>query len=749
MGVLTFRFGVAVGCLLAAAGTSHAQTDGGTVSVSVDEDDRVRIEVPSAVDRYHVLYYRPAAGDPDTEYAVALHRGAAGSVVLSEPLRVGSGGAYRVATYSTSAPGDVDGDGTDDLAELVRAEAHSRAPLNPATPLAIVDGAVAIPDLATFQTLSYQGPDIVTDLHLSDLEHIKFMVANVDSADAAVYYMNSNTWRAHWLFGARVLGWWFRDVLRPEHMRGEIIYYPHVVGPNGQLGTFRYEYQSTDSWSFERMARSHELIAAGMPFLRNNLIYYPMPVAMPRYEREKASYDASRIPVYLERDLSEGSVFRAMNAAVGYGFLRVLDGGERPTFRDVAILRRLPNELSAVAGVITLERQTPLSHVNLRAVQDGVPNAYIGTALDDPAIAGLIGKYVRFEVTANPGATYSIAEATAEQVASHHEGRRPAASQTPVRDLSVTDYRDLDDIGFGDADAFGVKATNMAVLRTLGLADVEVPDGYALPLYFYDAFMKHNGFYDDIDAMLADAGFRASIATRDAELKKLRRRIENGAVPAWMDTSLAALHALFPAGTAVRCRSSSNNEDLPGFSGAGLYDSYTHHPTEGDLSKSVKQVFASLWNLRAFEEREFHRVDHAAAAMGVLLHPNFSDEQANGVAVSDDPIYGAADAYYVNAQVGEELVTNPSSRAVPEELLLGDGEDYAVSVVSRSNLLADDARVLSAAHIATLHAALGSIHTRFETLYDIAEDAEFSMEIEFKVTASNRLAIKQARPWIY
>ena len=732
----------------AVAGTSHAQTEDGTVSVSVGDDDRVRIEVPSAADRYHVLYYRPAADDPDTEYAVALHRGAADSVVLSERLRVGSGGAYRVATYSTAAPGDVDGDGTDDLAELGRAEAHSRAPLNPATPLAIVDGAVAIPDLATFRALSYQGPEVLSDNRLSDLEHIKLILAHVDGDDAAVYYMNSNTWRHHAQFARSNLGWSGNDAYRSENMRVAITYHPHVVGPNGDPGTFIYHY----SWGFrpfERVARNHELIAASMPLLRNNLVYHPEPGTMARYEREKASYDASRIPVYLDRDLSEGLVFRSMNAAVGYGFLRVLDGGERPTFRDVAILRRLPNELSAVAGVITLEPQTPLSHVNLRAVQDGVPNAYIGTALDDPAIAGLIGKYVRFEVTADPGGTYSIAETTAEQVASHHESRRPAAPQTPARDLSVTDYRDLDDIGFGDADAFGVKATNLAVLRTLGLADVEVPDGYALPLYFYDEFMQHNGFHDDIDAMLADADFRASIATRDAELKKLRRRIENGAVSTWMGTSLAALHGRFPTGTAVRCRSSSNNEDLPGFSGAGLYDSYTHHPTEGDLSKSVQQVFASLWNLRAFEEREFHRVDHKAAAMGVLLHPNFSDEQANGVAVSDDPIYGAADAYYVNAQVGEELVTNPSSRAVPEELLLGDGEDYAVNVVRRSNLLADDARVLSAAHIATLHAALGSIHARFETLYGIAEDAEFSMEIEFKVTAANKLAIKQARPWVY
>ena len=562
--------------------------------------------------------------------------------------------------------------------------------------------------------------------------------------------MNTNRWRRSLPFRA----------VQSQHVPGPrpsapgtcaatIIYYPHVVGPNGEVGTFRYEYQPNDFWAFESVASSQELIAASMPFLRNNLVYYPMPGAMARYEEEKARYDASRVPVYLDKDLSEGSVFRVLNAAVGYGLLRVFDGAERPTFRDVAILPRLPNELPVVAGVISLERQTPLSHVNLRAVQDDVPNAYIANAFDDPAIAALVGKYVRFEVTADGNGAFSITESTAEQVAAHHAARRPAAAQTPVRDLSVTTYADLDDIGFADADAYGVKAANLGVLRALNLANVEVPDGYALPFFFYDEYMKHNGFYGDVDAMLADAAFLADIGTRDIELKKLRKRIRNGAVAEWMSTSLAALQALFPAGTAIRCRSSTNNEDLPGFSGAGLYDSYTHHPTEGHLAKSVKQVFASLWNLRAFEERGFYRVDHKAAAMGVLLHPNFSGEQANGVAVSDDPVYGTADAYYVNAQAGEELVTNPSGRAVPEELLLGDGEDFEVTVVSRSNLVAVDARVISEAHIATLHAALGTIHGRFETLYGIDEDDEFSMEIEFKVTAADEFAIKQARPWVY
>ena len=108
---------------------------------------------------------------------------------------------------------------------------------------------------------------------------------------------------------------------------------------------------------------------------------------MPEYRRNKAKYDASRVPVYLEEDLAGLSAFDVLNAAVGYGLLRVLGSDERPTFRDVVILRHLPNELSAVAGVISLERQTPLSHVNLRAVQDGVPNAYVGNALEDPMVA--------------------------------------------------------------------------------------------------------------------------------------------------------------------------------------------------------------------------------------------------------------------------------------------------------------------------------------------------------------------------
>ena len=52
----------------------------------------------------------------------------------------------------------------------------------------------------------------------------------------------------------------------------------------------------------------------------------------------------------------------------------------------------------------------------------------------------------------------------------------------------------------------------------------------------------------------------------------------------------------------------------------------------------------------------------------VLLQPAYPSERANGVAISRnilDPIYGS---HYLDAQVGEALVTNPAPSVSTEEL---------------------------------------------------------------------------------
>ena len=277
-----------------------------------------------------------------------------------------------------------------------------------------------------------------------------------------------------------------------------------------------------------------------------------------------------------------------------------------------------------------------------------------------------------------------------------------------------------------------------------------MPEGFAVPFYFYDEFMKHNGFYDDVKEILADPDFQSDFDTQEKELKKLRKKIKKGETPEWIIEALENMHATYPDGQSLRYRSSTNNEDLPGFSGAGLYDSKTQDPEETEedgIDKSIKGVWASLWNFRAFTEREFHRIDHLAAAMGVLVHPNYSDELANGVAVSFDPFGRRDGSYYVNTQLGEDLVTNPEAHSTPEEMLLHPDGTYTVT--ARSNQVPAGRLLMSDAQLGQLRRHLEAIHDEFEELYGIGSGQEFAMEIEFKITSENILSIKQARPWVF
>jgi hypothetical protein len=611
--------------------------------------------------------------------------------------------------------------------------------LNPEQ-VAFEDGAATIPDRETFEKLSYQGIEVRIDTQLTGIEFVKFQIENTHTQNPQLYFMNTETHRSHGSFmNAAGLG------RGQGQMRGVLSYRPLFVAPNGKPGVYTFEFNPNDAFPFEEIQLAHDLLVAKMPILKNRLGYCPLWGAIDIYNREKIYYDAAEFPVYFEDDLYANIGYLPLNQAVSFGRLRVLEADERPTVRDIVICKTLPNEMPRVAGIITGARQTPLSHVNLRAIQDKVPNAFITKAWENDAIAPLIGKYVYYRVNADG---FEIREATLKEVETHFSDLRPSKTQKPERDLSVTQVLRLDDIGFADSSRFGVKTANLATLRTFGFPEGTVPNGFGIPFYFYDEFMKHNGFYERIESLLRDPVFQREQDTKEAELKKFRVEIKKGEMPAWMMDALSDLQSEYPEGTPLRCRSSTNNEDLPGFSGAGLYDSFTHHSDEGHLSKSIKQVFASLWNYRAFEARDFYRIDHIVTAMGVLVHPNFESELANGVAVSDDVVYQTTGNYYLNTQVGEDLVTNPQEQSVPEEILLDWWDSNNYRVVTSSNRTSDNKRILTREYLRELSRYLGMIHNKFSHLYGpVSQTKDFAMEIEFKITSEGKLLIKQARPW--
>ena len=519
-------------------------TGSGPTPVSVDVG-AVPIVVESTTDRYYVLYVRHELdADTTVEIPVSVTLGQAGTTTLTEQLSALPAERYRVDEYLVADPGDIDGDCIDDVTELQ--DLGGMNPLNPAPRVRAVDGAVAIPDRETFEALSYQGTRVFIDTHLRDLEFVKLYLFGMDTDRPVVYFMNTETHRAHTDF-ANVIGLWGNPTWLQGAMKGEIVYHPNVVAPDGSLGVYRFEFEPQDAYSFEAVAYAYEVLAASMPLLDDNLAYYPMPAsALPLYMEERALYDGSRVDVLLEEDVFSDIDFIALNRGGG---IRLpagdVAGGPPQSSRHVVIYETLPNELSRVAGIITSVPQTPLSHVNLRAVQDGVPNAFIRDALGNVDIDDLIDSYVHYTV-ADSG--WTLRAATPAEVDAHYAAARPAQPQTPQRDLTVTQITALGDIGFDDWTAFGVKAANVAVLGTLGFPEGTVPDGFAAPFHFYDEFMKHNGLYDDVEEMLADPEFQSDFDTQQDKLKKLRKKIKKGETPQWIIEALEDMHATYPGG---------------------------------------------------------------------------------------------------------------------------------------------------------------------------------------------------------
>ena len=692
----------------------------------------VPIVVPSTTDDYFVLYVsHEMDADTTVELPVLVKRGTAGTTTLAENVEALPAARYRVEKYLSAEPADVDGDCTDDLTELDNL--GSMNPINPAA-VDISDGMVALSNRAAWEAIAIRN------------DYLKFILADMDTDRPSVYFLDYETHLGHdSLLRALEVE---RD--QPGLFTGNILWRSKIFSGDSanKQGTYYFNLTSYDSsdYTFAAAARTHSVLAASMSFIENNLAFHISNQRLWHYQDELPLFRESRIDLVFDEDIRTKKKFIALNETVGFGLLRVMDPEERPSPRDVVVYESLPNELPRVAGIISTVPQTPLSHVNLRALQDGVPNAYVRDARTHPTILDLIGKYVRYEVT---DSEWKMRAATLAEVDAHYVSSRPTAVQSPERDLLVTSITALGDIGFDDWDAFGVKAANVAVLGGLRLPEGTVPDGFAIPFYFYDEFMKHNGFYDDIVNMLADEDFQSDFDTQVSQLKSLRKEIEDAETPQWIINALVEMNKSFEDGVHRRYRSSTNNEDLPSFNGAGLYDSKSQKPSEDeeDLAKSLKEVYASLWNFRAFAERDFHRVDHLTTAMGVLVHPSYRDEKVNGVAVSFAVVSGNTDYYYVNSQIDEDLVTNPEALSIPEEILLRPHGRHVM--IRTSNQVEPGELLLTTDQMALLRSHLSAIHNKFEELYGPADGEPFAMEIEFKITADDVLAIKQARPWVF
>ena len=346
----------------------------------------------------------------------------------------------------------------------------------------------------------------------------------------------------------------------------------------------------------------------------------------------------------------------------------------------------------------------------------------------------------------------------------------------PDIDLTVTglwnveDVLDLDAMSLGDAlhqaiPAFGGKASHFCAFPHIVDEDtgdrlIPYPEGFVVPVYYYWQFMEQNGFFDWVADMLADPDFQNDPAIRDQRLAELRDAMESA--PVDLTFSKMLIHKLqteYPH-TPMRFRSSTNAEDLEGFTGAGLYESHTgdlDDPSQPPLD-AVRKTWAATWRFRAFEEREYRSIDHSAVGMALLVHRSYPDEEANGVGITAN-LYDAAcvePAQYVNVQKGGASVVLPDPGLTTDQLLVYYAyPNTPITYLAHSNLVPDGDTVLTRAQLLELSAKLALIDEFFAGTYGpLTPDHFYGMDVEFKfeddeADAANPqgLVIKQARPY--
>jgi len=384
----------------------------------------------------------------------------------------------------------------------------------------------------------------------------------------------------------------------------------------------------------------------------------------------------TNVPLISSDELYAGQNYQPLNPGANYGYLKKITITELPGIylgrHDIVLLNGIPIDISVVSGIITTEFQTPLSHINVLSHNRGTPNMALRDGWTNPKLIDLLNKLVYLKVTLD---SFYIREATLQEAQDFWEQKEPQTPHILELDTITSGLVDLTDADLNSVSMIGGKAANFAELTKIDVTNygpLPLPEGYfAIPFYYYYQHIKKYGLDIFIDNMLNDTLFQTNVAWRQKQLILLQDSIKNSPVDTGLLRIVEDRVAALSNFKNIRFRSSTNAEDIEGFNGAGLYDSYTGTLTDPDkpIDKAIKKVWASLWNFAAFEERDYFKIDHKTVAMGILVHRSYPAEAANGVVITKNLYNPYNPAITINVQIGEISVVSPEEKYLPDQII--------------------------------------------------------------------------------
>jgi hypothetical protein len=505
------------------------------------------------------------------------------------------------------------------------------------------------------------------------LPHVIFVIDRKNGDK--IYYANSRRFRFH------------QDFVNGTYLsleRGPEFFKKNYLQANRRfiLGTLAWQ-SPVKRYTFEFW--EGDLIPAELIKLTGDTIkksfFDPLAYKPNSLRQEQESEGIAGLERVTQSDIAREQEYQALNVARGIGRIHIIDKLDEHVeigSNEILVLNEVPISLPPVAGVIISKPSTPLSHINLLVKGWGVPNAYIKNAQE------LLKQYdtwwVTFETTPDK---YTIKRAdNAELKLYLAEQVKIRKAMTPRYNLEERRLLDLAQQRARMADAYGSKSANLGEVARSRLAGVTVPNGFGIPIYFYERFVKENGLEDALIEMMGDQKFVHDPAYRRERLAAMRERFKQGKVSDELRAALLKKAQAEYAGKGLFVRSSSNVEDLPNFNGAGLYDTVPNVKEDEKLVEAVKTVWASLWNFEAYEARERANIDHSKAYMAVLIQEGVNADSA-GVMITTDPFDSDnRGAIYISAKRGLGIKVVEGKR-IPEQLLFL-ARSNSVKVLTRS-----------------------------------------------------------------
>lgn len=499
---------------------------------------------------------------------------------------------------------------------------------------------------------------------------------------------------------------------------------------------------------------------ASKVYFKNSLYYFPSNEKQVEISNE---LDKSIKKVSIS-DIYGNQVYQALNTRETYGYLKIVDASRleqtKLTPNDILLINSSPNEVPVIAGMITTQFQTPLSHITILAQNRNTPLMAMKNILSNEKVMKMRDRLVYFKVSND---TFELRKAELiDAMKFWNETKKKLTLKNLIIDSSKKEIYPITSLSLKSISFVGAKAANFAELSHVVIGkkgNIPIPNpAFAIPFHFYLSHIKNNKIDTLIKTLLTKIVPEGNSKKIHEQLKLIRASIKSGKID---ENFIQKIHLICKTeipSTHIRFRSSTNAEDIEGFNGAGLYTSKSAKlgDNKKTIERAIKVVWASLWNERAFYEREYFNIDQNNLAMGILVHQSFPDEYSNGVAITKNIYRKDFPAIILNIQKGNEAVVNPSKNIVCDQIICYDKNDTEIDAkdrveyISYSNLNYN-LPINTASEIVELSEILKAVKDHY--YYKLGKGknidyANYGLDFEFKfLKPDKRIILKQVRPY--